>query len=498
MDSALFGLELYSMTMPLEGEVLAARSALPSWSGKTISQRLQFIRRLREQLVCQREKLWQAASDDVKRSPQEVLASELLPIASALKFLERHARRILAPRKVSLWDRPLWLWGCRDVVHRRPWGVVGIIGTWNYPLFLNIVPIAQALTAGNTVLWKPSEQAPRCAQAIGQLFQQAGVDRDVLQILPATREAGPQLAEADIDYLLFTGSEAVGRRLASRLGERLIPSTLELSGCDPMWVLANADISLAVRAAWFGMTFNRGQTCIAVRRILVQRSIAEAFYAELQSWLERAKPFSSLPLQTPAQEEQFRRLVADAAERGADLLPAPDTEVSPGCRPTFLWNVPAEAAVMQEPCFAPLATIAVFDTIEQALALTRQCRSGLAASIFTKDMALAQHLAAQLPAGYVTVNDVLAPTAHPATPFGGRGASGWGVTQGTEGLLSLTVPQVVSIRHGRFRPHYDETISPASSSTHQILEGLLRGGYSRSWRERWRGLRQLFRGLFRR
>jgi aldehyde dehydrogenase (NAD+) len=153
---------------------------------------------------------------------------------------------------------------------------------------------------------------------------------------------------------------------------------------------------------------------------------------------------------------------------------------------------------MQEPCFAPLAAIAIFDTIEQALALTRQCRSGLAASIFTKNMVLAQHLAAQLPAGYVTVNDVLAPTAHPATPFGGRGASGWGVTQGTEGLLSLTVPQVVSIRHGRFRPHYDEAIPPASVSTHEILEGLLRSGYSRSWRERWRGLRQLFRGLFRR
>jgi len=484
--------------MPLEREASAARSALPSWSGKTVSQRLQFIRRLREQLICQRERLWQAAYDDVQRSPQEVLASELLPIASALKFLERHARRILAPRKVSLWDRPLWLWGCRDVVHRRPWGVVGIIGTWNYPLFLNIVPIAQALTAGNSVLWKPSEQAPRCAQAIGQVFQQAGLDRDVLQILPATREAGPQLAEADIDYLLFTGSEAVGRRLASRLGERLIPSTLELSGCDPMWVLADADIALAVQAAWFGMTFNRGQTCIAVRRILVQRSIAEAFHTALQSWLARVKRSSPLALQTPAQEEQFHRLLADAVEKGATPLSVPSSEAAPGCRPTFLWNTPAEAAVMREPCFAPLAAIAVFDTVEQALALTRQCPSALAASIFTKDMALAQHLAAQLPAGYVTVNDVLAPTAHPATPFGGRGASGWGVTQGPEGLLSLTVPQVVSVRRGRFRPHYEEAVLPLSSSTHQILEGMLRCGYSRSWRERWRGLRQLLRGLFRR
>jgi acyl-CoA reductase-like NAD-dependent aldehyde dehydrogenase len=486
------------MTNHLEREVSAARSALPHWSSTPVSQRLEFIRHLREQVVRQRESLWQAVHDDVKRSPQEVLASELLPVASALKFLERHAQRILAPRKVSFWDRPLWLWGCHDVVYRRPWGIVGIIGTWNYPLFLNLVPIAQALTAGNTVIWKPSEQAPRCAQAIGRLFQDAGFEEDVLQILPASREAGPQLAEADIDYLLFTGSEAVGRRLASRLGERLIPSTLELSGCDTMWVLADADISLAVQAAWFGMSFNRGQTCIAVRRILVQRPIAEAFFTELQRWLDQLPPLPPLPLQTKAQKEQFDRLVSDAIEHGASPLPAVEREATEGCRPTFLWNVSADAAVMREACFAPLAAIAVFDTFEQALALTQQSPFSLAASIFTRDLALAQHLATKLPAGYVTINDVLAPTAHPATPFGGRGASGWGVTQGPEGLLSLTVPQVVSIRRGRFRPHYEGAIQPDLASTHQILEGLLRCGYSPRWRDRWLGLRQLLYGLFHR
>ena len=484
------------MTYPLEREVSAARCALQRWSGTTVAQRLALIRRLREQIVRQREVLWQAVCDDIKRSPQEVLASELLPIASALKFLERHARRILAPRKISLWDRPLWLWGCHDVVHRRPWGVVGIIGTWNYPLFLNLVPIAQALTAGNTVIWKPSEQAPRCAQVLGRLFQEAGVEDGVLHILPATREAGPQLAEANIDYLLFTGSETVGRQLASRLGERLIPSTLELSGCDTMWVMPDADIPLAVRAAWFGMTFNRGQTCIAVRRILVQQSIAEAFYTELKNWLDHVPQSNPVQLQTPTQKEQFDRLLCDALKHGARPLPAVEKEVAEGCRPTFLWNVPADAAVMRETCFAPLAAIAVFDTIEQALAWTRQCSFALAASIFTQDLALAQQLAAELPAGYVTINDVLVPTAHPATPFGGRGASGWGVTQGPEGLLSLTVPQVVSIRRGRFRPHYEGAVQPELTSTHQILEGLLRCSYSRHWRDRWGGLRQMLRGLF--
>ena len=167
--------------------------------------------------------------------------------------------------------------GSRDVVHRRPWGVVGIIGTWNYPVFLNAIQVAQALVAGNAVLWKPSENVPRTADLTHALFLEAGFPPDLFHKLPATREAGPQLAEAEVNHIVFTGSDAVGRKLAARLGERLVPSTLELSGCDAMFVLADANVEMAARAAWFGVTLNRGQTCIAVRRIFVHAgSIARA------------------------------------------------------------------------------------------------------------------------------------------------------------------------------------------------------------------------------
>src|SRR5207249_3538993 len=115
-----------------------------------------------------------------------------------------------------------------------------------------------------------------------ELFLAAGFPRDLFQKLPATREAGPQLAEAGVDHVVFTGSESVGRKLAGRLGERLVPSTLELSGCDAMFVLADADIVMAARAAWFGVTLNRGQTCIAVRRIFVQRERYAALAGELR------------------------------------------------------------------------------------------------------------------------------------------------------------------------------------------------------------------------
>src|SRR5262249_41549737 len=158
------------------------------------------------------------------------------------------------PRRVPGRLRPLWMFGQSDTVHRRPRGVVGIIGTWNYPLFLNAGQIVHALVAGNAVVWKPSELTPTFAEALHELIEQAGFPRDLVQRLPATREMGPALAEADVDHVVFTGSAAVGRKLASRLGERLVSSTMELSGCDVQLVLDDGDVDLAARAAWFGST----------------------------------------------------------------------------------------------------------------------------------------------------------------------------------------------------------------------------------------------------
>jgi acyl-CoA reductase-like NAD-dependent aldehyde dehydrogenase len=408
--------------------------------------------------------------------------------------------------------------GCCDAIHRRAWGVVGVIGTWNYPVYLNVGPIAQALVAGNAVLWKPSENAPRTADLLHSLFLEAGFPAELFQKLPATREAGPMLAEAEVDRIVFTGSETVGRKLAAKLGERLIPSTLELSGCDAMFVLADANLELAAKAAWFGVTLNRGQTCIAVRRMFIQRKKYEAF----EDAVRKLKPnVGPMELVTVGQAEQAQRLIEDAVKRGARALgfsavtaltpqpPLPGGEGEPefspsppgrggwGVRaipPTFLFDTPVDAAICREASFAPIAAIIPFDSTDEAVSLAKLCSFGLGASIFTSDVQSAQNLAARIPAGSVTINDLLAPTAHPATPFGGRGTSGWGVTQGAEGLLEMTVPQVVTVHTGTFRPHFDEAVNP-DSATDDILRGLLRLTHARGLREKLRGLKQMIGGV---
>jgi acyl-CoA reductase-like NAD-dependent aldehyde dehydrogenase len=472
---------------PLASEVAVARNAQQSWSRQSIRERLRPVRRLRALLVERADDVIAAIAADIARPAVEVLSSELLATAAALKFLEERAARILAPRRVSWRLRPIWLMGSRDIVHRRPWGVVGIIGTWNYPMFLNAIQVAQALVAGNAVIWKPSENVPRTADLMHALFLEAGFPPDLFHKLLATREAGPQLAEAEVDHIVFTGSDMVGRKLAARLGERLIPSTLELSGCDAMFVLADANVEMAARAAWFGLTLNRGQTCIAVRRIFVARSIESAFTVALRKLAVNATPVS---LVSPGQLTQAEKLVADAIARGATPTSSPGS----GLVPTFLLNTPPDAAICTEACFAPVAAVIPYESLDDAVCWAHQSPFGLAASIFSSDVEAASLLAARIPAGHVSINDALAPTAHPATPFGGVGASGWGVTQGEEGLVAMTVPQTVAVRKGTFRPHFDEAANP-DPATEDVLRGVLRATHAHGPRERLQGLWQLFSGL---
>ncbi len=468
------------MPTPFATDAARCRVTQWGWAAVSVARRLDVVREVRHLLVERRSALTAAVAADVRRGPAEVTATDLLPTASACKFLLTDAVKLLRPHRVT--GTPLWLWGCRDTLHRRPRGVVGLIGTWNYPVFLTTVPLLQALVAGNGVLWKPSEQTPATADVLADLLARAGVPDGLVVRLPGTREAGPQLAEADIDFVHFTGSDATGRKLAARLGERLIPSTLELSGVDAVIVRADADVPLAARSAWYGATLNAGQTCMATRRALVASGVYGEFVAALRPLVAAARP---VVLQTADQTDRAERALGEAVEAGCEVIRS--TAAGSGFRPAVVLGPDRSAAVAADPLFAPV--LAVADAGPDG-GIGHNGRFGLTAAIFTRDWAGARALAAGLYAGCVVVNDVIVPTAHPGTPFGGRGASGWGVTQGADGLLGMTVPQVVSERRGTFRPHVDAALTPTPAAG-AMVEGLLRMTHGRGWRERWRGVRQV-------
>jgi acyl-CoA reductase-like NAD-dependent aldehyde dehydrogenase len=469
------------------------RSEQETWRGRSVQVRLRPVRNLRRLLVTECDRVCEALAADIGKSAEEAVGGDILPLADALKFLERRAGKLLRPRRIPLRLTPIWLWPLRDTVYHRPRGVVGIIGTWNYPVFLNGVQIAQALTAGNGVVWKPSEVAPACAAVLHSLILQAGFPPGLVRMLDHRREVGRELAEADVDHIVFTGTSGTGRALAETLGRRLVSSSLELSGCDAMFVLEDADIALAARAAWFGATANRGQTCIAVRRVFVQRLVYEPFLSALEKPAVDAGP---LPQALPAQVELAERLVKEAVAEGGRLIATKPASVDEaGCTPMIVADARPNMALCREATFAPVMAIIPFDTLNEAVAMNRLCPYGLGASIFSQRPNQAAGWTDRLQTGMVTINDVIAPTANPATPFGGVGRSGWGVTQGAEGLLEMTVPQVVSIRGGHYRPHYD--MAAASRISHVgLVRGILKFSHAETIGQRIKGMWQVIRAAW--
>jgi acyl-CoA reductase-like NAD-dependent aldehyde dehydrogenase len=284
--------------------------------------------------------------------------------------------------------------------------------------------------------------------------------------------------------------------LAASLGRRLVSSSLELSGCDALFVLEDADVALAARAAWFGATVNRGQTCLAVRRVFVHRAAYPAFTAALKPLADRA---SAQHLALESQVQQADRLVKAALAEGGRLLdercePRNDARL---CNPAVVLDARTEMEICREASFAPIMAVMPFDIVEDAIRMDRQCPYALAASIFSANTQRAALLGAQLRVGMLAINDVVMPTVHPATPFGGSGRSGWGVTQGAEGLLEMTVPQVVSVRGGSYRPHYDA--GAGNPPRHgELLRSLLVFGHGPTLRQRlaglWRTARAMWRG----
>jgi acyl-CoA reductase-like NAD-dependent aldehyde dehydrogenase len=477
---------------PLSELTRRCRQAQQAWSRLSVRERLRPVAALRRLLVAEQGRLCEAVGRDMGKPPDETLGADVLPLAEACRYLQQEAARVLRPRRVLTRLRPVWLMGQRDTVYRRPRGLVGIIGTWNYPLILNGVQMVQALTAGNGVVWKPSEVAPASADALFELVGRAGFPDGLVQKLPATREGGKELAEADVDHVVFTGSSAVGHPLAAGLGRRLVTSTLELSGVDALFVLGDADPEFAARAAWFGCTINRGQTCLAVRRAFVQQSVYGAFVGALRPLAAAAAPMS---LVLPAQAEQAARLVREAVAGGARLLEGATGDGADGTlRPQVVVDARPDMALCREASFAPVMAVLPFDTLDDALRMDAQCPYALGASVFTADPAAVEGWAGRLRTGTVSVNDVIVPTAHPATPFGGGGESGWGVTQGEEGLLEMTVPQVVSVRGGRYRPHYDLAAGAAQG---ELVRALLDYGHGATLGQRLGGLVRLVKAMWR-
>jgi len=466
--------------------VTKANPNLSPWQQLTTRQRCQVVAAAASQLAEAADELTSQCASEQRTDPVETIAAELLPLCSALEMIGRRGPRLLRTRYYGVKGRPAWLWGIRSRVHRDPFGDVLILGTWNYPLLLVGTQAAQALAAGNRVIIKPAAGSEAVTAGMVNAFYQSGVPPEQLIQIDSSTAAAVKQIEAGVDLVVLTGAAATGRKVLAQVADSLTPTIMELSGCDAVVILPGADLERTADAIVFGLNFNSGATCIGPRRLIAESAQADQLIERLRERLDPVPPM----IVHPAARSHVADLISQSLERGAQPATGPvdleELRQRGKLRPLVLDQVQVDHPVASADVFAPLTSVLRVDQITEAIELVNQCRYRLGASVFGPP-AEAAEFADQLRVGSICVNDLLAPTADPRLPFGGRGDSGFGVTRGEEGLLAMTVPRVVSERKSRFavhlmaRPPYFKSMLLASL---QML-------HSRTWGGRLRGLKDV-------
>lgn len=461
---------------PAASMVAAARAAQRVWARRPLADRLKVVREFRHRLVERVDEFVAALRLPHRGSDIESLMGEILPLAEACRFLEDRSAKILRPRREGKRGRPAWLGGVDLAVYHEPFGVMLVIGPSNYPLYLPGVQVLQALTAGNAVVLKPGRNGAPAAACLRQTLRAAGLDEASLQVLDESPRSAIEAIRAGVDKIFITGSTASGAAVLRAAAERTTPVVAELSGCDAVFVLDDADVSLAARAVAYALAFNGGATCLAPKRVFVWRSVAAEFERRLAEEVRARGPVQVDASALPRAIGLVREAVASGARAVVMDVHGRSTEVM---TPIVLADAKPSMRLLCEDVFAPVTSLVTVSGESEALRLAAMCEYALGATIFgSADRA--QEIAHSLGVGGVIVNDILMPTADPRVPFAGRARSGFGVTRGTEGLLEMTCVKAISTRTNHWLPHLNES-SPGDG---QMFRDYLRASHGRGWSAR--------------
>jgi succinate-semialdehyde dehydrogenase/glutarate-semialdehyde dehydrogenase len=470
-------------TMPDEVRAMVARArvAQEAWGALPVEERAERVLRFREAIVDRSEEIIDLLVRECGKPKHEALLHEVAVVADLATYFAKEAPRILAPR-----DVPLRLMKHRrSKVHHVPRGVVGVISPWNYPFQLPMRDVITALVAGNAAVLKPSEVTPLVALKAKEIWDAAGLPEDVFQVATGYGPTGAALIDAGIDFLVFTGGVATGRRVAAACGERLVPCVMELGGKAPLLVCSDADLERAARGTVFGGFSNSGQICISVERVYAHRAIHDRFVdrvVELTKGLEQGDPSRRSvdvgAIIFPAQIDIAERHIADAVAKGAVVRCGGRRVAGRGqfFEPTVLSNCDSTMTVMTQEIFGPIVPIQRVDTDDEAVRLANQSHLGLNAYVFSADRDHGERLAERIHAGSVLVNDVLSNGGCPEVPFGGIKQSGFGRAMGDDALREMCSPKHVSV--DRIAPSEDPLWFPYTDKTYAWFQRGLRALYS--------------------
>ena len=461
----------------IERKIITAREASHAWCRLTLRQRAKVMKKAQKALVARMDEIVEIVLDETGKTDFDGVI-EMLTTLEIMRFNRKMAPRVLAPEV-----RPLGLLvkNKRGTVHYRPYGVVGAISPWNYPLIQPSILVVPALLAGNGVVLKPSEFTPLTALKMKEVYDDAGVPEGIFQVVIGAGDVGKTLVESQkTDIIAFTGSVGVGRKIAVSCAEQLKPVILELGGKDPLIVLKDANLKRAAGAAVWSGFHNAGQTCISVERVYVEEYVADEFIRLVNEMTQSimaghnrdSSDYGSMT--TVPQFEKVKAQIEDAREKGAQIFsgeysPSPGGHFLP---PTVVTDADDTMAIMQQETFGPVIAISRVKDEEDAVEQANSMNFGLNASIFTKDKKKGRRLASRIQAGNIVINDVETNYLCVDVPFGGIKQSGIGRLHGIEGLRSFT--QIQSIVEDRFGLKKELWWFPVSNGTKKLFRSLIK------------------------
>jgi acyl-CoA reductase-like NAD-dependent aldehyde dehydrogenase len=428
--------------------IATSRNAFSHWGGLTHDERRPYLTALYRTVLRHAGRIVAVVSDETGKPRADVAQAEVLHAVAHARFCARTARRALATRRASSWP----LLTKRAWLAYRPRGVALVITPANHPFLLPFLATCSALAAGCSVVVKPAGAAPRSAELIGALVREAGIGRDVVQVVAGGDETGAALVRAGPDVVAVTGSSQTGRRVAALAAEDLTPVIGEYGGNDAFLVLEGADTARAARAAVWGAFWGAGQNCVSVERVYVVDGAYEPFLAALDERMRDVDVAGDWrtdigPILDPHRADVVARQLDDAVRLGAEIRHG-GRRLRSGTHsylePTVVTGVDHRMRVMREETFGPVLPVMRVPDEAAAIELAGDTEFGLHASIWTPDSRRARRIAAQLRAGAVAVNDCLVNYAVPSLPFGGVGASGSGRQGGAEGLREYCYTQTVT------------------------------------------------------
>lgn len=389
--------------------------------------------------------LMEALHQDLRKSESESYVSELAVVHHELQMTRKKLRQWMRPKRVGT---PLFLWPGRSEIHCEPLGVVLVIGAWNYPVMLTLIPLIGALAAGNSVVVKPSEVAPQTAAVIAEMLTQNFPE--TVAVVTGGVAPTTELLQQRFDFIFYTGSGRVGRIVYEAAAKHLTPVTLELGGKSPAFVLADADLGLAARRIAWGKFLNAGQTCVAPDYVYVDSKIEAEFLKRLQGEIQAQ-------LGEAIRSPDYGRIVNAANfDRLSGLLK--NTEIFHGGKtdasqrfiePTVLRNVKWSDAVMRDEIFGPILPVLTFQRFDDAIREVRKQDKPLAAYFFGQAKSERTRFVEDLSFGGGCINDANVHLGNPRLPFGGVGGSGLGSYHGKQSFLNFS-HQKSLIRQSRF------------------------------------------------